>query len=93
MTSSNVRIVRHFYIMIRVAVLPDVGRSSGAGDMVHLQENWAAMRVPSFNYDREQSLKSMEKVARVTKETGAELWINHDKAQSDRIPKAPAYIE
>jgi hypothetical protein len=27
------------------------------------------------------------------KQTGARLWINHDKAQSDTIPKAPAFVE
>ena len=73
--------------------LPKRGPVILSGDMVHLQENWAARRVPSFNYDREQSLRSMDKVAAVMKKTGAELWINHDKAQSDSIPKAPAYVE
>jgi N-acyl homoserine lactone hydrolase len=58
-----------------------------------VNENWVNKRVPSFNFDREQSLKSMEKVARVMADTGAVLWINHDKAQSDAIPKAPAYVE
>lgn len=61
--------------------------------VVHLQENWKARRAPSFNYDREQSLAAMEKVARILSETGAELWIDHDKAQSDRMPKAPAFID
>jgi glyoxylase-like metal-dependent hydrolase (beta-lactamase superfamily II) len=73
--------------------LPRRGAVILSGDMVHLQENWAAHRVPSFNYDVEQSRKSMEKVAALIADTGAELWINHDKAQSDRIPKAPAYID
>ena len=36
---------------------------------------------------------AMEKVAGIMAKTGAALWINHDKAQSDKIPKAPAYIE
>jgi N-acyl homoserine lactone hydrolase len=64
-----------------------------SGDLVHLQDNWAQRRVPSFNYDREASLKSMDKVAALMKATGAQLWINHDKAQSDRIPKAPAFTD
>ena len=64
-----------------------------SGDMVHLQENWVAKRVPSFNFDREQSLRSMEKVADIMARTGAELWINHDKQQSARFPKSPRYIE
>jgi hypothetical protein len=61
--------------------------------MVHLQENWTARRVPSLNYDAEQSRKSMEKIAALMAQTGAELWINHDKTQSDKIPKAPASID
>jgi N-acyl homoserine lactone hydrolase len=73
--------------------LPKAGPVILSGDMVHLQENWAQRRVPSFNFDREQSLRSMDKVAAIMEKTGARLWINHDKAQSDRIPKAPAYIE
>lgn len=60
---------------------------------MHLKDNWVNRRVPSFNYDREQSLESMEKVSRIMAATGAELWINHDKPQSDSIPRAPAYIE
>jgi glyoxylase-like metal-dependent hydrolase (beta-lactamase superfamily II) len=80
----------HQSLLVR---LPKRGPVILSGDMVHLQENWTSKRVPSFNYDRDESARSMEKVARVMKETGAELWINHDKAQSDRIPKAPAFIE
>ena len=80
----------HQSLLVR---LPKRGPVILSGDMVHLQENWVLRRVPSFNFDREQSLKSMEKVAALMAKTGAELWINHDKAQSDTIPKAPAYIE
>jgi glyoxylase-like metal-dependent hydrolase (beta-lactamase superfamily II) len=80
----------HQSLLVR---LPRRGPVILSGDMVHLQENWRARRVPSFNYDRELSLQSMDKIARVIAQTGAELWINHDKAQSDAIPKAPAFIE
>lgn len=73
--------------------LPKHGAILLSGDMVHLQDNWVHRRVPSFNYNREQTLQSMEKSAALIKSTGAELWINHDKAQSDRIPKAPNYID
>ena len=80
----------HQSLLVR---LPRRGPVILSGDMVHLQDNWNNRRVPSFNYDREQSLKSMEKIAVVIERTHAQLWINHDKAQSDAIPKAPAYIE
>lgn len=80
----------HQSLLVR---LPRRGPVILSGDMVHLQENWTARRVPTFNYDVEQSLRSMEKVAALMASTGAELWINHDKVQSERIPKAPAFIE
>lgn len=80
----------HQSLLVR---LPKSGPVILSGDMVHLQDNWVHRRVPSFNFNREQSLESMEKVARIMKQTGAKLWINHDKAQSDSIPKAPAFIE
>jgi N-acyl homoserine lactone hydrolase len=80
----------HQSLLVR---LPRRGPVILSGDMVHLQDNWTHRRVPAFNFNREQSLQSMEKIAALMKETGAQLWINHDKAQSDKIPKAPLYIE
>jgi hypothetical protein len=34
----------------------------------------------------------MEKVEALLESEGATLWINHDKAQSDALPHAPAWI-
>jgi len=36
---------------------------------------------------------SMERVAKLLEANHGELWINHDKDQSARIPKAPDYVE
>jgi hypothetical protein len=35
----------------------------------------------------------MQKIDTLLQATGAQLWINHDKTQSDRIPHAPESIE
>jgi hypothetical protein len=35
----------------------------------------------------------MERIAAFLAESNAQLWINHDKAQSDAIPHAPDYVE
>ena len=64
-----------------------------SGDMVHLRSNWDAMRAPAFNFDVEQSVRSMKEMAALIKATGARLWINHDAEQSRGIPKAPAFVE
>ncbi len=53
--------------------LPKRGPVILSGDMVHLRDNWLQRRVPSFNFDREQSLQSMDRVARIMAATGAEL--------------------
>lgn len=63
------------------------------GDAVHFQSNWDNRRVPAFNADRELSLASMEKLARVAQEKHAQLWINHDKPSSDTRRHAPDFYE
>jgi N-acyl homoserine lactone hydrolase len=73
--------------------LPKRGAVMLSGDLVHFQDNWDHRRVPVFNFDRDQTAASMRKVADLIAARKAEFWINHDKAQSARIPKAPQFIE
>ncbi len=63
------------------------------GDAAHFQSNWDNRRVPGFNADRESTLASMDKLARVAAEKGAQLWINHDKPSSDARRHAPGFYE
>lgn len=46
-----------------------------------------------MNANRDQSLASLQRIADVLAERQAQLWINHDKPQSDRLRYAPAYYE
>jgi N-acyl homoserine lactone hydrolase len=80
----------HQSLLVR---LPKRGALILTGDLVHFADNWENKRVPLRNFDREQSAQSMQRIAQLQDEQHAELWINHDKAQSDRLPKAPEYIE
>ena len=64
-----------------------------SGDAVHFQSNWDNRRVPNFNSDKAQSIASMEKIAHVLVEKGAQLWINHDKPSSDARRHAPEYYQ
>jgi N-acyl homoserine lactone hydrolase len=80
----------HQSLLVR---LPKRGAVILSGDMVHFQENWTHRRVPARNFNKEQSAQSMERVAALLSSEHAELWINHDKAQSATIPHAPAYVE
>jgi N-acyl homoserine lactone hydrolase len=64
-----------------------------SGDVVHFESNWQNRRVPTLNVDKEQSLASMQRIADVLAEHHGQLWINHDKPQSDAQRRAPEYYE
>jgi glyoxylase-like metal-dependent hydrolase (beta-lactamase superfamily II) len=80
----------HQCLLVR---LPKRGAVVLSGDMVHFQENWTNRRVPARNFDKQKTVQSMERIAAVLESEHAELWINHDKAQSASIPKAPAVLQ
>jgi glyoxylase-like metal-dependent hydrolase (beta-lactamase superfamily II) len=82
--------VGHQSLVVR---LPRAGLVVLSGDVVHLTDNWTAKRVPSFNFDQAASVRSMNEIAAYMAQTGATLWIGHDKQQNASLPKAPAYVE
>ena len=82
--------IGHQALLVR---LPTTGSVLLSGDLVHFEENWVNKRVPARNFDRDESAKTMRAIEAFLAETGAKLWINHDKAQSEHIRKAPGYIE
>ena len=49
--------------------------------------------VPTFEFNADQSRAARAKVEALIKESGAELWIEHDMATHAKLPKAPAYVE
>jgi N-acyl homoserine lactone hydrolase len=63
------------------------------GDAAHFQANFDKRRVPGFNADRDKSIASMEKLARIAKEKHAQIWINHDKASSEERRHVPEFYE
>jgi len=76
-----------------LVVLAKTGPVLLSGDAVHIRDNWENRRVPSMNTNREQTLASMQRIASVLETRKAQLWINHDKAQSAQLRYAPAYYE
>jgi N-acyl homoserine lactone hydrolase len=73
--------------------LPQAGAVLLTGDAVHFRDNWDTPRAPVQNFDREATIKSVEKLHGVASANKAQVWINHDSAQTATLPKAPAYIE
>jgi len=80
----------HQSLLVR---LPKTGYVVLSGDAVHFRDNWDHKRVPAMNVNREQTLASLQRIQGVLDERRAQLWINHDKPQSDGLRYAPAYYE
>ena len=80
----------HQSLLVR---LPKTGAVVLSGDVAHFQENFDQRRVPGFNFDQAQSLRSMGKIAGIVESEHARLWINHDAAQSATIAHAPQFVD
>ena len=61
-----------------------------SGDLYHFRATRRLRAVPTFNSDANQTLASMDKVERLIEETGAALWIEHDRALAQALELAPA---
>jgi N-acyl homoserine lactone hydrolase len=73
--------------------LPKTGALILTGDVVHFRYMWDNRIVPGFNFNREQSLASIERVARLLAEHQARLWIGHDKDLNAKIRRAPKFYQ
>lgn len=76
-----------------LVMLDNTGPVLLSGDLYHTRANRALRRVPTFNYNAEQTLQSMDKIEKLLADTGATLWIEHDKELADTLKKAPAYYD
>jgi N-acyl homoserine lactone hydrolase len=64
-----------------------------AGDLYHYPEELTTGRIPTFEFNVEQSKASRAKIEGFIKAQRAQLWIEHDIATHAKLPKAPAYVE
>lgn len=80
----------HQVLIVR---LPKTGPVMLSGDMVHLTYSWNNRVVPSFNFNIEQSGRTIDAMKDYAQKTGTTLWINHDKEQHAAIPKAPKFVQ
>ena len=64
-----------------------------SGDLYHFRISREQRRVPTFNYDAEMTLASMDRVEAFVDETGATFWIEHDLALFRELAKAPNFYE
>ena len=73
--------------------LPKTGPVLLAGDLYHYPEERTTGRVPTFEFNAEQSKVTRARIEGFIKQAGAQLWIEHDIATHAKLPKAPAFVE
>jgi len=61
-----------------------------SGDLYHFALSRQERRVPTFNTDADATLKSMDRVEAFLKESGANLWIEHELAWFEQLKKSPS---
>lgn len=71
--------------------LPNTGPVMLSGDLYHFTSNRQHRRVPSFNFNKEQTLQAMDAIEKFVAEQKAQFWIQHDLEQNKDIRHAPAF--
>jgi N-acyl homoserine lactone hydrolase len=70
--------------------LPKTGAVIISGDAVHFRENYKNDGVPWFNFDRSQTIASIERLKKIQENFGATVIIQHDARDIDKLPAFPA---
>ncbi len=73
--------------------LPKAGPYILSGDQWHFLENLRTNGVPSFNYDRADTLASSDKLAKLMKNRKAKLIIQHEPKDAPKTPALPGYLQ
>ena len=77
----------HSCLLVR---LKDMGPVLLSGDAVHFHENYEENGVPSFNFDRAQTVASIERMKQLAANLKATLIIQHDMRDVGKLPAFPS---
>jgi N-acyl homoserine lactone hydrolase len=64
-----------------------------AGDLYHYPEERTTGRVPTFEFDVDQSKAARARIEKFVADNSAELWIEHDIATHAALPRAPGFVD
>jgi N-acyl homoserine lactone hydrolase len=70
--------------------LPQMGAVVIVGDAAHFRENYDSDGVPAFNFDRAQTVASLERLKKIAANLKATVIIQHDARDVDKLPAFPA---
>jgi N-acyl homoserine lactone hydrolase len=80
----------HSSLLVKLA---EMGPVIISGDAVHFRENYDTDGVPAFNYDRAQTVASIERLKKIAANLKAKLIIQHDARDVDKLPVLPAFAK
>ena len=80
----------HTVLLVR---LKQAGPVLLTGDLWHIAESRPGRKVPRFNFNKEQTLKSYDLVEALAKETKAKVVLEHVPEDFDALPKFPAALK
>jgi N-acyl homoserine lactone hydrolase len=78
---------------VLILKLANSGTIVVAGDLYHFQQERGTDTVPTFEYNKEQSLASRAMIEDYVKKNNAQLWIEHDFMANAKLKKSPQYYD
>lgn len=76
----------HHSLLVKLA---QTGPVLLTGDAAHFRENYETDGVPSFNFDRAQTVASLERIKKLAANMKATVVIQHDARDVSKLPAAP----
>jgi N-acyl homoserine lactone hydrolase len=80
----------HSSLLVKLA---GMGAVILVGDAVHFHENYESIGVPMFNFDRAQSVASIERIRKLAGTQKATVIIQHDARDVEKLPVFPAFAK
>jgi glyoxylase-like metal-dependent hydrolase (beta-lactamase superfamily II) len=80
----------HSSLLVKLAQMGPVILS---GDAVHFRENYDSDGVPMFNFDRAQTVASIERIKKLASSQKATVIIQHDARDVEKLPAFPAFAK
>lgn len=77
----------HSVLLVKLA---QTGPVILTGDAVHFRENYEKGGVPGFNFDRAQTVATIERMKQISANMKAQVIIQHDARDVDKLPAFPA---
>ncbi|MFZ0978642.1 MAG: N-acyl homoserine lactonase family protein [Candidatus Acidiferrales bacterium] len=78
---------------VLIVKLAHTGNVMLSGDLYHYPEERKLNRVPSFEYNAQETLASRAMIETYLKKTNTQLWIEHDFVANAKLKKAPKYYD